>query len=105
MPITAGLILSELVAEARNSKTPFYIALEPFQRLFEVRSSYHFWKKQPVVTLYAKFIHVSKQTVVPNDVKSFSCIHKNGSISESVQELQGVRQGGIWSPTAYSTLC
>ena len=30
-----------------------------------------------------------------------SKIRWNGSISEPIQKLQGVRQGGIWSPTAY----
>ena len=33
-----------------------------------------------------------------------SKIRWNGSISEPIQELQGVRQAGIWSPTAY-TIC
>ena len=36
MPITAGLILSELMAEARNSKTPFYIAFMDARKAFDV---------------------------------------------------------------------
>ena len=36
MPITAGLILSELMAEARNSKTPLYIAFMDAIKSFDV---------------------------------------------------------------------
>lgn len=97
MPIIAGLILSELVTEAKNSKSSLYIAFMDARKAFDVvwhdclfRDMFKFGISGDNWLFFQKWYDGLT-----------SKIRWNGCVAEPIRELQGVRQGGIWSPTAY----
>ena len=97
MPLIAALILTELITEAKRSKSPLYVALMDARKAFDIlwhsgllRQMFNFGIKGNNWLFFQEWY-----------TNVTSKINWNGSLSRPIQEQQGVRQGGVWSPTAY----
>ncbi|CAC5413140.1 unnamed protein product [Mytilus coruscus] len=97
MPIIAALILTELIIQAIKTKSPLYVALMDARKTFDIvwhlglmREMHKFGLTGDNWLFFKKWYENLK-----------SKIKWKGLLSNSIEERQGVRQGGIWSPTAY----
>ena len=97
MPTTASLILTELIIEANKSKSTLYVALMDAKKAFDIvwhagllREVHKFGMEGDNWLFFKRWYDN-----VTSKVK-----WKN-ALSKSICEQQGVRQGGVWSPTAY----
>lgn len=97
-PVIAGLVLTELNIEARETHIPLYIALTDAKKAFDV-----VWHE-------GLFREIFKMNIIGDNWLLFKEWYRNlttkikweGQISSGFQEKQGVRQGEVWSPTAYT---
>jgi hypothetical protein len=97
MPIIAALILSELIAEAKSNKSPLYVAFMDARKAFDVA-----WHTGLFRDLYTFGITDDNWLFFKHwYLNVASKIRWKQNLSDSINELQGVRQGGVWSPTAY----
>ncbi|CAG2206286.1 unnamed protein product [Mytilus edulis] len=97
MPIIAALILTELIIQAIKTKSPLYVALMDARKAFDIvwhlglmREMHKFGLTGDNWLFFKRWYENLK-----------SKIKWKGLLSNSIEEQQGVRQGGIWSPTAY----
>ncbi|CAG2239510.1 unnamed protein product [Mytilus edulis] len=97
MPAIAALILTELITEANKSNSSLYIALMDAKKAFDI-----LWHLGLLREMYNFGLHGDNWLFFKNWYEEVtSKIKWNGNISRPIQEQQGVRQGGVWSPTAY----
>ena len=97
MPIIAALILSELIAEAKSNKSPLYVAFMDARKAFDV-----VWHTGLFRDLYIFGITGDNWLFFKHWYENVaSKVRWKQNLSDSINELQGVRQGGVWSPTAY----
>ena len=96
-PVYAGLLLTEAIAEAIDQKNPLFAAYLDASKAFDV-----VWHDSMLRKLYLCGLQ-GKDWLLMKDWYSNmeSMVKWEGSLSKPFQEFQGVRQGGIWSPTAY----
>ena len=97
MPTIAALILTELITEYAKRRSPLYVAFMDARKAFDVLWHMGLLKEMNKFGLHNNnwlFFHNWYENVT-------SKIKWHGEISRSIDEKQGVRQGGIWSPTAY----
>ena len=97
MPIIAALILSELIAEAKSNKSPLYVAFMDARKAFDV-----VWHTGLFRDLYTFDITGDNWLFFKHWYDNVaSKVRWKQNLSDSINELQGVRQCGVWSPTAY----
>ena len=98
MPIIAALILSELIAEAKSNKSPLYVAFMDARKAFRV-----VWHTGLFRDLYTFGITGDNWFFFKHWYDNVaSKVRWKQNLSDSINELQGVRQSGVWSPTAYN---
>jgi hypothetical protein len=96
-PNQVAVIITELIAEAKDNKSPLLIAYMDAEKAFD-----KVWQASLLRKLFLTGITGNSWQVMKNLYQDlFARVKWNNSISQSFQELQGVRQGGVWSPTAY----
>ncbi|VDI04475.1 Hypothetical predicted protein [Mytilus galloprovincialis] len=96
-PAIAGLILTELFIEAIENNRNIFFALTDAQKAFDI-----VWHD-------GLFREMFKCNIVGDNWLLFKEWYNNvqtkikwqGQFSHTFPELQGVRQGGVWSPAAY----
>lgn len=96
-PSNATVIVTELIADAKDNKKPLSIAFLDAQKAFDVLD-------------HNSLIRKINQTSIGNRLwmlinewyKDLTCCVKwEGDNSRTFKESQGIRQGGVWSPSAY----
>ena len=98
MPNVAALILGELIKEAQNSKSSLYVALMDSRKAFDV-----VWHSGLFREMFKFGLTGHNWLFFNNWYKGLtSKIKWKNELSRPIIEEQGVRQGGIWSPTAYT---
>lgn len=96
-PSGGSFVLTEAIAESIDCKRPLYTAFIDASKAFDV-----VWHDSMMVKLYDAGLRGRNWRFLNNWYKGLESVVKwEGDFSSSFQELQGVRQGGIWSPTAY----
>ena len=97
MPTIAALILTELITESAKRRSPLYVAFMDARNAFDV-----LWHMGLLKEMNKFGLHNNNWLFFQNWYENAtSKIKWHGEISRSIDEKQGVRQGGIWSPTAY----
>lgn len=97
MPLITALILTELILEANKTKSCLYVALMDAKKAFDV-----LWHTGLLRQMFNFGIEGNNWLFFEEWYKNVtSKIKWNGSLSRPIQEQQGVRQGGVWSPSAY----
>jgi hypothetical protein len=90
MPIIAALILSELIAEAKSNKSPLYVAFMGARKAFDV-----VWHTGLFRDLYIFGITGDNWLFFKHWYDNVaSKVRWKQNLSDSISELQGVRQGG-----------
>ncbi|CAG2198388.1 unnamed protein product [Mytilus edulis] len=97
MPIIAALILTELIIQAIKTKSPLYVALMGARKAFGIVWHLGLMREMNKFGLTGGNWLVFKRWY--ENLKSK--IKWKWLLSNSIEEQQDVRQGGIWSPTAY----
>ena len=98
-PLYAALILTEAIAEAQDLKHPLYAAFLDASKAFDV-----VWHNSMLRKLYDAGLHGVDWILMKDWYTNMtSQVKWEGVLSRPFVEQQGVRQGGIWSPTAYKT--
>ena len=98
MPIIAALILSKLIAEAKGNKSPLYVAFMDARKAFDM-----VWHTGLFRDLYTFGITGDHWLFFKHWYDNVaSKVRWKQNLSDSIDELQGVQQGGVWSPTAYT---
>ena len=96
-PLYAALILTEAIAEAQDIKHPLYAAFLDASKAFDV-----VWHNSMLRKLYEAGLHGVDWILMKEWYSNMtSQVKWEGELSKPFEEQQGVRQGGIWSPTAY----
>jgi hypothetical protein len=85
MPIIAALILSELIAEAESNKSPLYVAFMDARKAFDL-----VWHTGLFRDLYT--FGITGDNWYENVA---SKVRWKQNLSDSINELKGVRQGGV----------
>ncbi|KAK3093570.1 hypothetical protein FSP39_017535 [Pinctada imbricata] len=96
-PVFTSLLLTEAIAEAYDTKTALHATFLDAAKAFDT-----VWHASMLRRLHIHGLGGTDWLVMKNwysDMKSQ--VKWEGSLSSSFSEQQGVRQGGIWSPTAY----
>ena len=98
-PLYAALILTEAIAEAQDLKHPLYAAFLDASKAFDV-----VWHNSMLRKLYEAGLKGVDWILMKEWYSNqTSQVKWEGELSKPFEEQQGVRQGGIWSPTAYKT--
>ncbi|KAK3089402.1 hypothetical protein FSP39_003368 [Pinctada imbricata] len=96
-PVYAGLILTEALAEAMDTKQTLYAGFLDASKAFDVVRHDSMLRK-----LYIQGLEGTDWLLLKNWYTGMrSKVKWGGGYSSAFLESQGVRQGGIWSPTAY----
>ncbi|KAK3102589.1 hypothetical protein FSP39_012434 [Pinctada imbricata] len=96
-PVYAGLILTEALAEAMDTKQTLYAGFLDASKAFDV-----VWHDSMLRKLYIQGLEGTDWLLLKNWYTGMrSKVKWGGGYSSAFLESQGVRQGGIWSPTAY----
>ena len=96
-PLYAALILTEAIAEAQDRKHPLYAAFLDASKAFDV-----VWHNSMLRKLYEAGLQGVDWVLMKDWYSNMtSQVKWEGELSRPFAEQQGVRQGGIWSPTAY----
>ena len=96
-PLYAALILTEAIAEAQDLKHPLYAAFLDASKAFDV-----VWHNSMLRKLYDAGLQGVDWILMKEWYSNMtSQVKWEGELSRPFVEQQGVRQGGIWSPTAY----
>lgn len=96
-PSIAGLIITELKIEAKETKKPLLIALTDAQKAFDV-----VWHNGLMREMYKIGVTNDNWLLFQDWYNKLSSkIKWQGLLSREIKESQGLRQGGVWSPTAY----
>ncbi|XP_063411607.1 uncharacterized protein LOC134694525 [Mytilus trossulus] len=96
-PTVAGLVVTELRIEAKEKRLPIYIGLTDAKKAFDI------------VWHAGLFREMHKMNISGDNWLLFRAWYEDlttkvkweGNYSRGFKEKQGVRQGGVWSPTAY----
>ncbi|VDI51592.1 Hypothetical predicted protein [Mytilus galloprovincialis] len=96
-PTVAGLVVTELRIEAKEKRLPIYIGLTDAKKAFDI------------VWHAGLFREMHKMNISGDNWLLFRAWYEDlttkvkweGNFSRGFKEKQGVRQGGVWSPTAY----
>jgi hypothetical protein len=92
-----AVIITELIAESKDENSPLVIGFLDAQKAFDVLGHDSVIRK-----LYLAGIVGEKWNIIDEWYKDLiSCVKWKGNYSRKFDENQGIRQGGIWSPTAY----
>ena len=92
-----AVIITELIAESKDENSPLVIGFQDAQKAFDVLGHDSVIRK-----LYLAGIVRKKWNIINEWYKDLiSCVKWKGSYSRKFDENQGIRHGGIWSPTAY----
>ena len=92
-----SLLLTEAIAESVNNGKPLYTAFSYASKEFDV-----VWHESMLVKLYDVGFSGYKWNFLNKWYTGLeSAVKWDGDVSQPFQERQGVRQGGIWSPTGY----
>ncbi|CAC5371843.1 unnamed protein product [Mytilus coruscus] len=97
IPLVAALILTELHTEAKENGDPLVIALTDAKSAFDVVSHDGLLRQMNKADLCGVIWLLFKDWYKGLN----SNIKWQGQTSRTFLESQGVRQGGVWSPTAY----
>ena len=93
----AALLFTEAIAEAKDTNTPLYTACIDATKAFDV-----VWHKSLLRKLYTSGITGTSWNILQDSYHAMSSVvNWCGRPSKSFVEEQGVRQGGIISPTSY----
>ncbi|KAK3098774.1 hypothetical protein FSP39_022998 [Pinctada imbricata] len=96
-PVYAGLILTEALAEAMDTKQTLYAGFLNASKAFDV-----VWYDSMLRKLYIQGLEGTDWLLLKNWYTGMrSKVKWGGGYSSAFLESQGVRQGGIWSSTAY----
>ena len=96
-PVYAGLLLTEALAEAIDTKQTLCAGFLDASKAFDV-----VWHDSMLRKLYIQGLKGTDWLLLRNWYTGMrSKVKWGGGYSSSFIESQGVRQGGIWSPTAY----
>ncbi|VDI71276.1 Hypothetical predicted protein [Mytilus galloprovincialis] len=96
-PIFAAIIITELFAEAKDHKLLLILALLDTQKAFD-----KLWHSSLLRKTYQIGIDGDKWLMLKAWYHELvSQVKWNGGLSRPFPEKQGVRQGGVWSPTSY----
>jgi hypothetical protein len=97
-PSIAGLVLTELNIEAKEKRNPVYIALlTDAKKAFDKVWHEGLHREMHKLNIYGDNWLLFKEWYQNLTTK----VKWEGQISHEFEEKQGVRQGGVWSPTAY----
>ncbi|XP_033761518.1 uncharacterized protein LOC117343284 [Pecten maximus] len=97
MPIAAALILTELITEANKTRSPLYVALMNAKKTFDI-----LWHAGLLREMYYFGLTGDNWTFFKNLYEDVtSRIKWKGITARPVLEQQGVRQGGVWPPSAH----
>jgi len=97
IPSIVGLILTELIIEAIKRKSSLYMALMDARKAFDV-----LWHLDLLREMNKSGFEGDNWRFYENWYTDLtSKIKWNGLLSYKIVEKQGVRQVGIWSPSAY----
>ena len=93
----AALLFTEAIAEARDTRSPLYTACIDASKAFDV-----VWHKSLLRKLYNSGLTGTNWNILQESYHAMSSVvNWCGKHSRSFTEQQGVRQGGIISPTCY----
>ena len=96
-PLLAAIIITELRAEAKDTSKTLLLALLDAKQAFD-----KLWHSSLLRRLYQIGIEGDNWLMMNVWYKELiSTVKWEGGLSRIFQEKQGVRQGGVWSPTAY----
>ena len=96
-PTNAGLIFTEMIAEAEDEKYPLYAVFIDASKAFDV-----VWHASLLRKLHESGITENDWKILDNWYKDLkSRVKWDGNLSRLFNEEQGVRQGGILSPLLY----
>ena len=90
------MIITELKIEAKEKKKPIIIALTDAQKAFDI-----VWHAGLMREMNKIGMLDDNWLLFQQWYKSLSSKIKWQRMSRTITEKQGVRQGGVWSPTAY----
>ena len=92
-----SLLLTEAIAESVDNGKPLYTAFIDASKAFDV-----VWHDSMLVKLYDVGLSGHKWNFLNKWYTGLeSAVKWEGDVSQPFPERQGVRQGGIWSPTGY----
>ncbi|KAK3086058.1 hypothetical protein FSP39_012864 [Pinctada imbricata] len=96
-PGLAALLLTEAISEAKDLKRTLFATFLDASKAFDV-----VWHDSMLHKLYHYGLKGTDWLLTKDWYQNMSSQVKwEGSLSSKFRELQGVRQGGVWSPTAY----
>ncbi|MEW8546332.1 MAG: reverse transcriptase family protein [Candidatus Thiodiazotropha sp.] len=96
-PAFGSLLLTEVIAESADIGRPLFTTFIDANKAFDV-----VWHDSMLVKLYDAGVRGGKWRFLNEWYRGLESFVKwEGKLSEPFKESQGVRQGGIWSPTAY----
>ena len=94
---SAALILTEIIAEANDSNSPLYLGFLDAQKAFD-----KVWHQSMLRKVYLAGIEGNQWTIISEMYRDLnSRVKWDNVLSSSFEEKQGVRQGGVLSPTCY----
>ncbi|CAG2256236.1 unnamed protein product [Mytilus edulis] len=93
-PCIAVLIIAELIMEAKKRYSSLYIALMDARKAFDI-----LWHLGLLREMHKTGFEGNNWLLVYGI--DFKKVKWKGELSHQIIEQQGVRQGGIWSPSAY----
>ena len=95
-PACGSLLLTEAIAESIDGGKPLYTAFIDASKAFAV-----VWHESMLVKLYDVGLSGRRWNFLNNWYRGLkSSVRWENELSPAFQERQGVRQGGIWSPSA-----
>ncbi|CAC5410976.1 unnamed protein product [Mytilus coruscus] len=96
-PCIAALIITELIIEAKERKSSLYIALMDARKVFDI-----LWHLGLLGEMHKTVLEGNNWLFFENWYTELtSKVKWKGELSHQIIEQQGVRKGGIWSPSAY----
>lgn len=96
-PTIAGLVFTELNIEAKEENIPIVVALTDAKKAFDIVWHEGLFREMNKIGIEGDNWLLFKEWYTDLNTR----IKWDGNISRHFEELQGVRQGGVWSPTAY----